>query len=88
MRTYLNKNASAGFPGVCTFDYVAVGIPFWWIALASAVYPAIALRRRYVLERRAITGHCLACGYDLRASTDRCPECGTAIDHSRKLASP
>ena len=36
-----------------------------------------ALKKR--MRHRLAAGLCPACGYDLRASTERCPECGREI---------
>lgn len=51
-------------------------IPLWWfIALGLAIAaPALWLGRRSRQWR--LSGHCPGCGYDLRESPDRCPECG------------
>jgi hypothetical protein len=57
----------------------AIGAPCWLLVLISAIPPWrwLAVQRRRINRKRM--GLCLACGYDLRASKDRCPECGTPI---------
>ncbi|HEY2586206.1 MAG TPA: hypothetical protein VGI81_10630 [Tepidisphaeraceae bacterium] len=54
---------------------VWLGLPM----LLSAVLPAWWMIRSRKLKRKGGTGTCRVCGYDLRASTERCPECGTPI---------
>jgi len=59
-----------------------VVVPLWtWLVLAMPLL-AIVLARQLKTRRRRTRGLCLVCGYDLRASPSRCPECGTLVDGS------
>src|SRR5258706_10489088 len=51
--------------------------PHWAMALLFAVLPTIQAYRRILFHRRCLVPtSCVKCGYDLRATPDRCPECG------------
>ena len=49
--------------------------PHWILIIAFILLPAckLALRR----QNKQLAGYCSRCNYDLRATPDRCPECGT-----------
>jgi hypothetical protein len=56
----------------------AVVVPCWFLLLLTGLAPANWVRRQFRQRRRRIEGRCSSCGYDLRGSPDRCPECGKA----------
>ena len=60
----------------------SVGAPYWFLAAVMAVPPLLwgrraVRRRREAMRRRARL--CPRCGYDLRATPGRCPECGEPV---------
>lgn len=63
--------------------FTGVGVPYWLLAMTAGSYPLWIVASTMVcgLRRagRIELGLCLNCGYDLRASGDRCPECGSAV---------
>jgi hypothetical protein len=42
----------------------------------------------YIRPKRPKFGVCQKCGYDLRATPERCPECGTAVDSDEVSLAP
>ena len=58
---------------------VAVYVP---VAALTAVWRGRCERRRLRASRRA-AGECVRCGYDLRGTPARCPECGAASQPPR-----
>jgi hypothetical protein len=75
-RNYVNAESGT------TSSSIFLALPNWLLLLLTAGLPAWWLRQargRHLRKRRMKLGLCLACGYDLRASKERCPECGTPI---------
>ena len=76
--------ASATDPGTDVSAAAATGsmrydvwyVPHWLIAALPVLLPVVAAVRQQRQRKRCRLGLCPACGYDLRATPDRCPECG------------
>lgn len=62
---------------IVTAGYLA-GMLFYLPPVLGVIWLVGWLRRRKRAKRVA-AGLCVKCGYDVRASPERCPECGTAV---------
>jgi hypothetical protein len=53
-------------------------LPYWLALVLTGLLPVAWVAMRAMVRRhgRFAPGFCQACGYDLRATPDRCPECG------------
>lgn len=67
---------------------IAVRVPYWLLLAATGALPIarLLLHPRRRRAARAAAGLCVICGYDLRASPDRCPECGAVPERARGAA--
>ena len=81
LRKYFQVNRSGFFlfaPGGHGWLFA----PAWSALLLSLILPLARIGVHRHARRRARAGRCHTCGYDLRATPDRCPECGTVASGS------
>lgn len=77
-----NSDCIEGPPG----NYSEYSVAISWLAISLLVLPACILLRIFnkSIARRRLSGSlCPICRYDLRATPDRCPECGKIPEWKR-----
>jgi hypothetical protein len=72
----IGKSQYLRVPPPGTTKYWWVSIPYWLIIATTGL---LAIRC-FKVRRRKLNGCCAVCGYDLRATPDRCPECGKVVE--------
>jgi hypothetical protein len=73
------KHTIRASPGYSA-DYRDIVLPFWflWMLFMAPIFLAIGSRWRRTRKASIASGNCCSvCGYDLRGTPGRCPECGT-----------
>jgi hypothetical protein len=82
------RRPSSGGPNeipLALFAAVFAVLPTRWLFARMRIRQLKREQTRTKKNREQFT-HCVLCGYDLRATPDRCPECGTAPSTLQRLA--
>jgi hypothetical protein len=65
-------------------DVTVGSMPYWPLLVPFLALPLARCRAHWRRARRRRAGQCLACGYDIRVTPERCPECGQTTAAARR----
>ncbi len=68
-----------------TAEVLVGGVVFGIVVLVGGWRLVSRFRRARQLQRWVAGGRCPRCGYDLRATPERCPECGMTQGHADRM---
>jgi hypothetical protein len=63
----------------------SIMFPHWSLAVFFGILPTYSLIAFIRHRKHRLPGLCPTCGYDLRATPDRCPECGKPRDQRSEI---
>ena len=61
-------------------------VPYWFWLLVAAGVAGRKITSHHMQQLRSRRGLCVSCGYDLRCTPQRCPECGATASAPAELA--
>ncbi|HVS72404.1 MAG TPA: hypothetical protein VHQ47_14205 [Phycisphaerae bacterium] len=71
-----------------TLLQVNLNLRVWLLFFPLSLFPSLWLLGKYRGIRRERAGHCAKCNYDMRASPNKCPECGTIPRRKHTIPTP